>query len=362
MPPLAGRASGAAVKREPWLAGDSVGEERAAGNVPGAGGWSGGWGTEALSRYPTCRIAAFHPQSQPPNDDNATSFLRRRQACALWMEDLQVPTSPQGAGASSARLGGPNGGGMHRFRGDRHPLVSGRLPVPPPAPPSPPPRPSARRHVALPFGKSRRRVIPEGGQGGRVRHASGGGGPEFTASGVPRETHGPGDLAFPQISAPARPPHPACPPSEISAEEDLRGCHPHDTMASSCVRTRSALGLAPGVAGPSRAAARAGAGAAGAPRRRSAVFCRATASPAAAQDRAQDKKVGGPLAAGRGPCPPPPPPPPPPAPRRRAAPPVPRPSWKLPPPTPAAGRRDAPGKRDMARPGEPPDLPCWGRA
>ena len=134
-------------------------------------------------------------------------------------------------------------------------------------------------------------------------------------------------------------------------------------MASSCVRTRSALGLAPGVAGPSRAAARAGAGAAGAPRRRSAVFCRATASPAAAQDRAQDKKVcGGPWRPVEGRAlllllllrPPPP--------GGERPRPVPRPSWKLPPPTPAAGRRDAPGKRDMARPGEPPDLPCWGRA
>ena len=40
-----------------------------------------------------------------------------------------------------------------------------------------------------------------------------GGGPECTASGVPREPCWPGDPAFPQISAPARPPRPLFPPS-----------------------------------------------------------------------------------------------------------------------------------------------------
>ena len=44
---------------------------------------------------------------------------------------------------------------------------------------------------------------------GRVRPAPGGGGPECTASGVPRETSGPGALDCPQIRAPARPPRPA---------------------------------------------------------------------------------------------------------------------------------------------------------
>ena len=57
---------------------------------------------------------------------------------------------------------------------------------------------------------SRQRLKGEGdarvGEGGRVRPASGGGGPECTASGVARETCWPGDLAFPRISAPARPP------------------------------------------------------------------------------------------------------------------------------------------------------------
>ena len=41
-----------------------------------------------------------------------------------------------------------------------------------------------------------------------MRPASGGRGPEFTASGVPQETHGSGDPDLPPISAPARPPSP----------------------------------------------------------------------------------------------------------------------------------------------------------
>ena len=41
----------------------------------------------------------------------------------------------------------------------------------------------------------------------------GGGGPEFTASGVPQEAFQPGDLAFPQIPAPARAPRPLFSPS-----------------------------------------------------------------------------------------------------------------------------------------------------
>ena len=49
-------------------------------------------------------------------------------------------------------------------------------------------------------------VYPEDEQRGRVRRASGEGGAEGTASGVPQEAFQPGDLAFPQISAPhARP-------------------------------------------------------------------------------------------------------------------------------------------------------------
>ena len=59
-------------------------------------------------------------------------------------------------------------------------------------------------------------LFPEGEQRGRVRRASGGGGPECTVSGIPRETFQPGDLEFPQISAPARPPRPACSPSGIT--------------------------------------------------------------------------------------------------------------------------------------------------
>ena len=50
--------------------------------------------------------------------------------------------------------------------------------------------------------------------GGWGRGAStarlGRGGEEFTASGVPRETSGPWDLAFPPILAPARPTRPPC--------------------------------------------------------------------------------------------------------------------------------------------------------
>ena len=49
---------------------------------------------------------------------------------------------------------------------------------------------------------------PEGEQRGRVRRASGGGGPEFTASGVTREAFQPEDLAFSQISAPRARPSP----------------------------------------------------------------------------------------------------------------------------------------------------------
>ena len=51
-------------------------------------------------------------------------------------------------------------------------------------------------------------VFPEGEQRGRVRRASGGGGAKFTASGVPQEAFQPGDLAFPQISAPRARPSP----------------------------------------------------------------------------------------------------------------------------------------------------------
>ena len=57
----------------------------------------------------------------------------------------------------------------------------------------------------------------------RVRRASGGGGPEFTASGAPRETFRSGNRAFPPISAPARPPRPACSPSGITPWEEEVG-------------------------------------------------------------------------------------------------------------------------------------------
>ena len=50
----------------------------------------------------------------------------------------------------------------------------------------------------------------EGENRGRVRPASAGEGAECTASGVSSETFWPGDLAFPQISAP---PRPLCSPS-----------------------------------------------------------------------------------------------------------------------------------------------------
>ena len=49
--------------------------------------------------------------------------------------------------------------------------------------------------------------------GGEYGPPRGEGGPEFTASGVPREDFQPGDLAFPQISAPARAPRPLFSPS-----------------------------------------------------------------------------------------------------------------------------------------------------
>ena len=58
--------------------------------------------------------------------------------------------------------------------------------------------------------------VPEGNSGGRVRRASGGRGGKWRKarrSGVPREAFQPGDLAFPQISAPARAPRPLFSPS-----------------------------------------------------------------------------------------------------------------------------------------------------
>ena len=59
------------------------------------------------------------------------------------------------------------------------------------------------REIFLPRVTPGRRVKNRG----RVRPAPGGG-PEFTASGVPRETFQPGDPAFPPISAPRAPPSP----------------------------------------------------------------------------------------------------------------------------------------------------------
>ena len=59
-------------------------------------------------------------------------------------------------------------------------------------------------------------------KGGRVRPASRGGGPECTASGVPREAFQPGDLAFPQISAPALPARPLFAPSRNTASSRKR--------------------------------------------------------------------------------------------------------------------------------------------
>ena len=54
-------------------------------------------------------------------------------------------------------------------------------------------------------------VFPEGEQ--RVRRPSGEGGRNARRAGVPREAVQPGDLIFPQISAPARAPRPLFPPS-----------------------------------------------------------------------------------------------------------------------------------------------------
>ena len=55
-----------------------------------------------------------------------------------------------------------------------------------------------------------------------MRRASGGGGPECTASGVPREAFQPGDLDFPPISAPARAPCPLIAPSGNTPLRRLR--------------------------------------------------------------------------------------------------------------------------------------------
>ena len=62
------------------------------------------------------------------------------------------------------------------------------------------------------------RRVNSGGECGAPR----GGGPKFTASGVLREAFQPGDLAFPQISAPARAPRPLFSPSG-NTPEDLPG-------------------------------------------------------------------------------------------------------------------------------------------
>ena len=53
-------------------------------------------------------------------------------------------------------------------------------------------------------------------RGGRVRPASEGETPNSRRQGAPREASGSWDRAFPPISAPARPPRPACPPSGIT--------------------------------------------------------------------------------------------------------------------------------------------------
>ena len=76
------------------------------------------------------------------------------------------------------------------------------------------------------------RRVDSGGECGAPR---GGGGPEFTASGVPQAAFQPGDLAIPQISAPrARPSPPVC--------------HPPETLL--CVCVCGALNFQPGESYP----------------------------------------------------------------------------------------------------------------
>ena len=72
----------------------------------------------------------------------------------------------------------------------------------------PRPRPRPRRRPIWSWRRLGGVLSGEGEQRGRVRRASGGGGAEFTASGVPQEAFQPGDLAFHEISTPTRAPRP----------------------------------------------------------------------------------------------------------------------------------------------------------
>ena len=85
---------------------------------------------------------------------------------------------------------------------------------------------------ALPSTRYGKYPIWEGGQGGRVRPAMGCGAGIHGVRGVPRETSGPWDLAFPPISAPARPPRPACSMSLFYELSDTKHTTPPRTAGA----------------------------------------------------------------------------------------------------------------------------------
>ena len=129
---------------------------------------------------------------------------------------------------------------------------------PPPACVSLVPCPNPLTGLGAKFGQVR------GEQRGRVRRASGGGGAEGTASGMPWKAFQPGDRAFPPISAPARAPRPLFSPSGNSPESvvgDLPELCTPSASAGEDPRARRARGR-----GDSSATARRGASAARPPR------------------------------------------------------------------------------------------------
>jgi len=136
---------------------------------------------------------------------------RPRPCPARPRKSAEAAEAAEAAGASPLRGLSPAGRALLRSDGSvtRHL----RLLTPPRRPRRAPRRLLARE------GRSRlsaNRMIPEGGQGGRVRPVPGEGGRNSRRQGFLGKLTGPGTWLSPQISAPARPPRPPCPPSGIT--------------------------------------------------------------------------------------------------------------------------------------------------